>query len=121
LGASIKWLIGVGAFLLLASRTVFAVKPGVVLGSMPEMEYARRIVARVYARFGYELTVTSGYEGSHDAASLHYKGLAEDYRTRDLRPGDVERIASEIRAMLGTDYDVIVETNHLHVEFDPKE
>jgi len=121
LGASVKWLIGVGAFLLIASRNVFAVKPGVVLGSMPEMEYARRIVARVYERSGYQLTVTSGYDGSHSAVSLHYKGLAEDYRTRDLRPGDLDRIVAEIRATLGSDYDVIVEADHLHVEYDPED
>jgi len=120
LGTSVKWLIGVGAFLLIASRNVFAVKPGVVLGSMPEMEYARRIVARVYERYGYQLTITSGYEGSHSAASLHYKGLAEDYRTRDIRPDHLERIVSDIRETLGSDYDVVLEATHLHVEYDPE-
>lgn len=113
-------IIGGGVVLLLRNRTVFAVKPGVILDSKPEMEYARRHVARVWQSRGFPLTVTSGLDGRHSAQSKHYVGLAEDYRTRDVPKSMVEQMASEIRAVLGRDYDVVVESDHLHVEYDPK-
>lgn len=31
-----------------------------------------------------------------------------------------EEIKKDIQAAIGPDYDVIVESNHIHLEFDPK-
>lgn len=119
-----QWIIVaaiVVVLLLAGTRTVFAVKPGAILGNRPEMEYARRIVAGVWQKHGYQLTVTSGYDSTeHMQNSLHYQGLAEDYRTRDVAPSDLDAMISEVRARLGSNYDVIKEVDHLHVEFDPK-
>ena len=113
-------LIGGGVVLLLRNSTVFAVKPGVILESKPEMEYARRLIARVWESRGFNLTITSGVDGRHSAQSKHYAGLAEDYRTRDVPVLAVSQMADEIRAVLGRDYDVVIESDHLHVEYDPK-
>lgn len=118
-----KWIVlAAGAFLLLRARAVFAAKPGTILSTKPEMQYARAIVANVWRSRGYTLTVTSGYDGEHSEGSLHPEGYAEDYRTRDVAPGDLQLMASTVRARLGTLYDVVIETNppHLHVEYDPR-
>jgi hypothetical protein len=117
-----SWIVGaVAAFVLLGgARRVFAAKPGTQLSNEPAMEYARRVVARVWGLYGYGLTVTSGYDGSHMSTSLHYVGLAEDYRTRDVRASDLSRMVSDVRAILGRDYDVVLEADHLHVEYDPR-
>lgn len=116
-----SWIaLGLGAFLLLRARPLFAAKYGTILSTKPEMNYARGIVASVWRLHGYTLTVTSGYDGSHGAASLHERGLAEDYRTRDVAPSELDAMIGEVRARLGSDYDVIKETDHLHVEYDPE-
>jgi hypothetical protein len=87
----------------------------------------RRIVAAVYQSRGYELVLTSGEESGtrHRVGSLHYKGLAEDYRTHTVKRADLEPMLATIRARLGSDYDFILEARnrpneHFHGEFDPK-
>jgi hypothetical protein len=106
--------------LLLMAGPAYAVKAGVLLGSERPMEYARRILAGIWASRGYTLTVTSGFEGAHIEGSLHYQGLAEDYRRYDVRPDDLPGMLAEARTRLGSDYDVILESDHIHVEYDPK-
>jgi hypothetical protein len=120
-----KWIVLaiVAGVLLLGRKTVFAVKSTSVLPSnRPEIERARRIVVEVWNRYGYSVTVTSGEEpnATHRTESLHYSGLAEDYRTRDVAPSKLADMVSDVRARLGSDYDVVLESDHLHIEFDPK-
>jgi hypothetical protein len=116
-----RWLvIGVIAFIAIVwSRPVFATKTGALLSTKPEIDHARRIVANIWRSFGYTVTVTSGYDGTHQAQSLHYDGLAEDYRTRDVTPTDLTVMVSLVRQQLGSLYDVVVKPDHLHVEYDP--
>lgn len=102
---------------------MFAIKSTSVLPSnRPEIERARRIVVEVWNRYGYSVTVTSGEEpnASHQTESLHYVGLAEDYRTRDVAPSKLSDMVADVRSRLGSDYDVVLESDHLHIEFDPK-
>jgi hypothetical protein len=114
------WIaVAVLIMVLLVKTPAFATKPGALLSTRPEMEYARRVLARVWSAHGYQLTVTSGLDSTHSAQSLHYEGLAEDYRTRDVAPSELPKMIAEARAILGADYDVIVESDHLHVEYDP--
>lgn len=113
-------IVAVAVLLVLLMKTpAFATKPGALLSTRPEIDYARRILARVWASRGYTLTVTSGLDSTHSAQSLHYEGLAEDYRTRDVAPSDLPTMIAEVRAILGSDYDVVLERDHLHVEYDP--
>jgi hypothetical protein len=69
-------------------------------------------------------TITSGDDGKHMINSLHYKGLAIDLRTRDLEGGSLGSIAkgihAELKGLLGRDYDVVLEKDHIHLEYDPK-
>jgi hypothetical protein len=109
----------IGAYVLLGNRLAVAVKPGAIVNSVQAMEYARRVIAGIFNRNSYQLVITSGIDSVHMAGSLHYTGRAEDYRTRDIHPADLSRMVAEIRSALGSDYDVIIEPDHLHVEYDP--
>ena len=71
----------------------------------------------VWARQGEEVVCTSVVDGSHSVASLHFAGCAVDLRIWGL---DVEKAAAELREALTDEYDVVVEADHIHVEYQPK-
>lgn len=100
------------------------VKEGVVLiGVQWQMFWASIIVEKVYDHYEVPCVITSGVDGVHHGNgtddTLHYKGLALDYRTREFRAVDLPKVRAEIAAALGPNYDVVLEKDHLHVEFDP--
>ena len=67
---------------------------------------------------GRAAVITSVCDGKHRAGSLHYVGLAFDLRIWHLP--DVEKFAAELRARLTDEFDVVVEDDHIHVEYQPK-
>lgn len=89
-------------------------------GAGPEIQYAIRVAESIYNRYGHQLMVTSLREGQHMQGSLHPVGMAADLRTRELPAKLRPAIAVEIAAMLGADYDVLLESHHIHIEYDPK-
>jgi hypothetical protein len=97
-------------------------KQGVRLkGLKPEMFFADSVVERAYEEAGAtELVITSGVDGKHGENSLHYKGLALDYRRWSLGD-DAPEVVAKIKNRLKDQFDVVLEKTHLHVEFDPKE
>ncbi|MFA5101051.1 MAG: hypothetical protein WC547_09240 [Candidatus Omnitrophota bacterium] len=93
------------------------------------MRPALRAVDIVYARYGVEAVITSTTEGVHSAGSYHPYGYAFDVRTRDLPGVHMARFIAEItveiakqaRLLWGVKpakFQVIVESNHLHVEYE---
>lgn len=98
-------------------------KEGVRLEGVSWRMWAAALVAEfVYKEFGFqEVTITSGNDGKHSVGSLHYKGLAIDIRTWHIATESLLVIAGEIRHKLGPDFDVVVEKDHIHIEYDPKE
>ena len=107
----------------------FSVKDGVQLDRMhPAMAAAWPTIMQVFAKHGYVTTITSGNEGEHMRNSLHkvIPCRANDFRTwanakgQQMDAGLKAAIATDIRKLLGKDYDVVVEGTHIHVEFDPK-
>lgn len=87
------------------------------------------LTAIVYADYLYILygvpngvTITSGRDGKHSSTSLHYCGRAVDLRIRDLPyPEKTSKlIAGKLKYILGSDYDVILESDHIHIEYDPQ-
>lgn len=74
---------------------------------------------RIWKEHGQELVVTCGLDGTHSAGSLHYYGRALDFRTHYFDIYVSQEIVNELRAALGSDYDVVLESDHIHVEFDP--
>lgn len=90
-------------------------------GLAPQMVLAYYIASSIYERQGKTCWITSANDSKHGPNSLHYKGKALDLRTRNLRPEQVHPIYTELKAALGPQFDVVLETDHIHVEFDPKE
>jgi hypothetical protein len=72
-----------------------------------------RKTERLYATHGEDVFVTSIQDGTHGAGSFHVSGLAWD-----MRKGDV--LIADHKECLGTDFQIIDESNHRHVEFDPQ-
>jgi hypothetical protein len=97
---------------------MIAIKPGVrVEGLRPEIMLA--VISANEWFGGRRMTITSGTEGRHGERSKHYIGQAVDIRTKDLTSGE-EWELREWLSNLGEDYDIVQESDHLHVEFDPK-
>ncbi len=99
-----------------------AIKMGVALqGLHPEMLVALQVAEGVYAEYGTQCVVTGAKDGKHGRGSLHYKGYAVDLRTRTVPEVMREAVAGVLRERLGAEFDVVLESDHIHVEFDPKE
>lgn len=81
-----------------------------------DMRRALNIIDAEWALWGEEAVITSANEGTHSAGSLHYGDNAVDIRM----PKKPQETAITLRNKLGKDFDVVVEVDHLHVEFDPK-
>ena len=97
------------------------IKPGVrLLGLQPQMTVALSVAESVYARYGAECVLTSAVDGNHSRASLHYKGYAVDLRIWNVPQSKRPTLVNDLREALGTEYDVILERDHIHVEWDPK-
>lgn len=100
---------------------MLVLKPGVrITGVRPEILLAAVAAERVYEEAGHDFTITACVDGKHMAGSLHYAGGAIDVRTRDLQPADVQKLIARIKSCLGDDFDVLLEVDHVHIEFQPK-
>lgn len=99
----------------------FYQKEGIdVNGIHPMMMAAVPIICRVFHAFDSPALCTSGLEGEHDPASLHYVGCAMDWRIWYVDDAALEELVKALQEDLGPDYDVVLEATHIHVEFDPK-
>jgi len=92
-----------------------------IQGIRPELLFGIMVANGVYEKYGYELVITSLNDSRHSDASLHYSGAAVDLRISNItNPGDVAMIALEITGKLNKDYDVVLEKDHIHLEYQPK-
>lgn len=68
------------------------------------------------------VTITSGTDGVHSAGSFHYYGFALDFRTHyfsdDVRMAVYSDLCYELD---GKDYTVVLEKDHIHVQFNVPE
>lgn len=94
------------------------IKAGVDISRLrPEIrKRLTKIATIIFACEREELVITSTYEGTHSEGSLHYANLAIDIR----RGKDRALAFNEIKRLLGDDYDVVPEGDHVHIEYDPK-
>lgn len=67
-----------------------------------------------------DLVVTSLLDGAHSSTSLHYAGAAADLRTNNMTKEQVGAAGSELKARLGLHFDVIIESDHIHLEYQPR-
>lgn len=94
------------------------IKVGVDISRLrPEIRKKLSMIEGEYKQIAQELVITSTFEGNHSAGSLHYANLAVDIR----RPPDGLHYAiANISNALGPNYDVVTESDHIHIEYDPK-
>ena len=91
-----------------------------LFGVRPEIVLAIFVAHEVYRDIGKELVVTSCRDGKHSPGSRHWIGYAVDLRTRHLTPTEALDVRDELADRLTDEFDVVLESNHLHVEVDPK-
>lgn len=100
------------------------IKAGVnIAGLKIEMRAALKAAESSWKARGRKegVTVTCGLNGVHSAGSYHYYGYAVDLRTWYFSKIAQIDIARGLRAKLNIIspfYDVVVEFNHMHIEFD---
>lgn len=83
-----------------------------------EMRRALPSIARVYKNIGMELVITETFGGVHSPGSLHYADDAVDAR---LPPAEhIAEVVLELKKRLGAAFDVVRESSHIHIEYDPK-
>ncbi len=62
-----------------------------------------------------ECVITSAADGVHKNNSKHYNGLALDLRSWNLH--DPPAAARSLQDMLGADYFVLLEEDHIHIDY----
>lgn len=96
----------------------FAVKSSVVLEGLNQ-RFSSTLWDSVYDYIenvcAANPTITSAVDSKHSANSLHYSGDALDLRIRDWKY-DVDTHARAIAWMLGGEYVVVREPDHLHIQ-----
>lgn len=96
------------------------IKKGVELaGIKPEMIPVFIVMQNVSDLFGFQAVLTSGLEGKHKTI-VHPLGMATDWRLSKLGNVVDKRIQVAIKERLGDQYDVVLEVDHYHIEFDPR-
>lgn len=96
-------------------------KRGVVLALGASMARALNdLDTVVLAETGFEMVITCASDGVHMAGSKHYTGEAIDIRTSNLDALQKVRLRNALAVVLGKWFDVVIEPDHLHIEFDPR-
>lgn len=72
------------------------------------------------AKIGKPFVVTSCMEGKHMKGSKHYSGYAVDIRIRHLSVCEMNNLLAWFKINYDKEYDMVVEKDHLHIEYDPK-
>lgn len=94
-----------------------------VFGIKPEMNLAITVVNSIYTHHDYDCIVTSITDGKHSHASEHYKGYGVDFRTFHIAGGSTGakavEIFDDIQEALTDEYVVLLESDHIHVSFNP--
>ena len=97
---------------------MISIKSGVrIKGLSNEILLAVVISTTVFSKYSENLTITSLTDGDHMSGSLHNCGDAVDLRLPEV--GKRAAIVSDLKDCLGRSFDVILETDHIHIEYDP--
>ena len=88
-------------------------------GLRTETLLAIMIVNECYSKLNEEFVLTSVTDSVHTTGSLHYVGFAFDCRTKDLSI-PLGLLTDKIKASLSPQFDIVIEVDHIHIEFQPK-
>lgn len=96
------------------------IKSGVVFSVCASLARRLLVIEACYERVcGREMVITSACDGTHIVGSRHFTGEAIDLRTRDLEVDVALQLRRELKALLGVAFDVVLEVDHIHIEYDP--
>lgn len=88
------------------------------------MMFGIMLVKEVFDDEGVDLWFTSVDDSAHGRGSKHPDGDAIDIRTKHLQGGYVgaqaQRIYEKLKKRLAPLFDVVLEHNHIHIEYDPR-
>lgn len=70
--------------------------------------------------FNHIMHVTSVNDSKHMPTSYHYKNLAFDIRTSSITLSECKVFIKHLKAFLGNCFDIVLEKDHIHIEFDSK-
>jgi len=90
-----------------------------LVGMQSEAIHGIDICLSVFHQAGLKMTLTSCRDGNHSRYSHHFKGLAWDIRVWDIK-GRIQWMCGQLQDALGSEYQVINEEDHIHVEYDPE-
>jgi len=101
------------------------IKPGVQIENLTSpMMLGIMICHGVYSMYtNSPMVITSGTEGYHQKNSLHPYGNAVDLRLPFSYHSAIDTHAGLVNSManfLGESFDVVLENDHIHVEYDPQ-
>ncbi len=86
----------------------------------PQLALACVMANEVYNDYDVDMVITSANDSNHSTTSLHYAGAAVDLRTYTLDESKRSECVERIRKKVGGDFDVILESNHIHMEYQPR-
>ena len=67
-----------------------------------------------------ECIITSARDGEHKPGSKHFSGEAIDIRINDLPRDKINVLYGFIKNSMEKDFDIVLESDHIHIEYDPK-
>ncbi len=91
-----------------------------IRGIQPEMCIAHTLIVALFSRHGIACRLSSGTDGEHSFASLHYVGYALDISFQGIPKTLIDILHAEFKSVLGDEFDVVKEGTHFHIEFQPK-
>jgi hypothetical protein len=78
-------------------------------------------VERLWQSKGFgEPVLTSTFEGTHSQGSLHYANRAYDLRLPAGKRDVLKEVVEELWKVLGKEFFVLLEADHIHVQYNPK-
>lgn len=95
-------------------------KEGVQLTITKPINKLLDAVTLACTEFGVDAVVTSGTDGKHGKQSKHYTAEAIDLRIFHLEVDRHQPLVKRLKEILGKDFDIVLESDHVHLEFDPK-
>lgn len=78
------------------------------------------VMNELMGNYDKDCVITCGAEGKHSRTSLHPVGRALDIRSRELSSLQQQQVKRGFDSALGEDFDIVIEKDHFHIEYQPK-
>lgn len=91
-----------------------------ITGLSPQMTVLLITMNSLFEHNGVNCVITSANDAVHSNTSLHYNGCALDFRIKHIELMTAKEIVRKANDALGQDFDIILESNHIHAEYQPK-